>query len=104
MKQIFFLKNFTSRQGMDQKTYRAFTQKEGALKSLAIAAKGETKRFEKLIKKVYGKSYNELDDDELLVIKNALGKNPNLQDDATPEILKILDKPLRKEQNQSNLL
>jgi hypothetical protein len=92
----FLSRFFTSKQGMDQKTYRAFTQKEGALKSLAIAAKGETKKFEKLIKKVYGKSYNELDDDELLVIKNALGKKPNLQDDATPEILKILDKPFKK--------
>ena len=109
----FLSRFFTSRQGMDQKTYRAFTQKEGALKSLAIAAKGETKRFEKLIKKVYGKSYNELGDDELLVIKNALGKTPNLQDDATPEILKILDKPFKKrtkaeqsiiEQHYDNLL
>jgi len=109
----FLSRFFTSKQGMDQKTYRAFTQKEGALKSLAIAAKGETKRFEKLIKKVYGKSYNELGDDELLIIKNALGKTPNLQDGATSQIIKILDKPFKKrtkaeqsviEQHYDNLL
>ena len=83
----WFKRFFTSRQGLDSKTYRAFEQLEGAPKALAIDLKIQNNNFNRAIEKAYNKPLEKLDDSTIAIINKALGDAPTVGKDA-PEVIK----------------
>ena len=91
-----FKRWFTSRQGLDSKTYRAFEQLEGKPKALAIDLKIQNKNFTEAIENSYGQSLEKLDDATIALINKALGDAPAVGRDAPELIQKILKKNKKK--------
>lgn len=92
----WFKRFFTSRQGLDSKTYRAFEQLEGAPKALAIDLKIQNNNFNRAIEKAYNKPLEKLDDSTIAIINKALGDAPTVGKDAPEVIKKILKKNKKK--------
>tara|TARA_R110000803_G_scaffold210826_1_gene284011 strand:+ start:591 stop:4664 length:4074 start_codon:yes stop_codon:yes gene_type:complete len=90
-----FKRFFTSRQGLDSKSYRAFEQLEGAPKALAIDLTIQNKNFNKAIKNSYGQPIEKLDDPTIAIINKALGDAPVIEKDA-PELIKKIFKKSKK--------
>jgi len=86
----------TSRQGLDKWTFRVYENKEASLKAVTDLAKTYSREFERSIKKVFKKSYNNLPPETIALIKQALGSRIPMEQNATAEVLKILGKSASK--------
>ena len=66
---------FTSRQGMDELSFRAMETREGRKKSAEALLNQRSNSFIKEVENAFGKKYKDLSDEELTVINDALGRS-----------------------------
>ena len=85
-----------SRQGMDKWTFRVYENKEASLKAVTDMASTYSREFERAVKKVFKKSYDNLPPETIALIKQALGSRIPIEKNATAEVLKILGKSAKK--------
>ena len=96
-KELGWLKRWlTSRQGLDEKSFKAMEKLDNTLRAEIKAAEQQGKEFISVIEKEYGTSIDKIPKEEIELINNALGRIPALGEDAPAEIIKILKKPLSK--------
>ena len=96
-KESGFLKRWlTSRQGLDEKSFKAMEKLDNTLKAEIQAAENQGKEFLSIIEKEYGTSIDKIPKEQIELINDALGRVPALGEDAPLEIIKILKKPLSK--------
>ena len=92
----FFSRWLTSRQGLDEKSFKAMEKLSDTLKAETQAAENQGKQFLNILEKEYGTSIDKISKENIELINDALGRIPALGEDASDEVLKILKKPLSK--------
>ena len=96
-KESGFLKRWlTSRQGIDEKSFKAMEKLDNTLRAETQAAENQGKQFISVLEKEYGTSIDKISKENIELINDALGRIPALGEDASDEVLKILKKPLSK--------
>ena len=92
-----FLKRwFTSRQGLDEKSFKSKENLDNLLQAEIKSAEQQGKIFIDVLEKEFGTSIDKIPKEQLELINDALGRIPALGEDASDEVLKILKKPLSK--------
>ena len=92
----FLSRWLTSRQGLDEKSFKAMEKLSDTLKAETQAAENQGKQFLNILEKEYGTSIDKISKENIELINDALGRIPALGEDASDEVLKILKKPLSK--------
>ena len=100
-----FLKRWlTSRQGLDEKSFKSKENLDNLLQAGIKSAEQEGKIFIDVLEKEFGTSIDKIPKEQLELINDALGRIPALGEDASDEVLKILKKiHLKEQENQSHL-
>jgi hypothetical protein len=92
----FLSRWFTSRQGLDEQSFKAMEKLEDGLRAETKYAEQEGKQFISVLEKEYGTSLDKIAKEDLELVNDALGRIPAIGEDAPEEVIKILKKPLSK--------
>ena len=96
-KESGFLKRWlTSRQGLDEKSFKAKERLDDLLQAEIKSAEQQGKIFIDVLEKEFGTSIDKIPKEQIELINDALGRIPALGEDASDEVIKILKKPLSK--------
>ena len=88
----FLSRWFTSRQGLDEQSFKAMEKLEDGLRAETKYAEQEGKQFINVLEREYGTSLDKIAKEDLELVNDALGRIPALGEDASDEVLKILKK------------
>ena len=88
----FLSRWFTSRQGLDEQSFKAMEKLEDGLRAETKYAEQEGKQFIDVLEREYGTSLDKIAKEDLELVNDALGRIPALGEDASDEVLKILKK------------
>ena len=88
----FIKRWFTSRQGLDEQSFKAMEKLEDGLRAETKYAEQEGKQFISVLQKEYGTSLDKIAKEDLELVNDALGRIPAIGEDAPEEVIKILKK------------
>ena len=88
----FIKRWFTSRQGLDEQSFKAMEKLEDGLRAETKYAEQEGKQFISVLEKEYGTSLDKIAKENLELVNDALGRIPAIGEDAPEEVIKILKK------------
>lgn len=90
------LRSFGSRQGLDKVTHRALERREATVSSARTEINKEALKFEREVKKAFGKPLKKLNKEEIDLVNKGIGKPIRADDPSLPKNLKEQSKEVTK--------
>ena len=89
-------RNLTSRQGFDEKTFRAFNKKSDQAGADAVVIRNKSKKLQRAIEQAFGIKYKDLNPEQITTLNNALGKELSIGEGMSKKIKTAFEKPISK--------